>query len=124
VDAVSCSTFRPGERGEKLPGVSSPALEDVFVRSERMVGRRIAQEYVLVPILGRGADADGIFNLNRLGAFVWEEMDGRRDGRAIVERITETFEVDAARASRDYLGFVSQLLSIEAVAPASGRRDK
>jgi Coenzyme PQQ synthesis protein D (PqqD) len=104
--------------------VSSPALEDVFVRSDRMVGRRIAQEYVLVPILGRGADADGIFNLNRLGAFVWEQMDGRRDGSTIVERITEAFEVDAARASRDYLGFVSQLLSIEAVAPAHGRREK
>ena len=104
--------------------MSSPALEDVFVRSERMVGRRIAQEYVLVPILGRGADADGIFNLNRLGAFVWEHMDGRRDGRAIVERITEAFEVDHARASRDYIGFVSQLLSIEAVAPANGRREK
>lgn len=122
MDAVSCSTS--GERLERGPGVSSPALEDVFVRSDRMVGRRIAQEYVLVPILGRGADADGIFNLNRLGAFVWEQMDGRRDGSAIVERITEAFEVDAARASRDYLGFVSQLLSIEAVSPANGRREK
>jgi coenzyme PQQ synthesis protein D (PqqD) len=115
VDAVSCSTSRGP--------LSPPTLEDVFVRSERMVGRRIAQEYVLVPILGRGVDADGIFNLNRLGAFVWEQMDGRCDGRAIVGRITETFEVDAARASRDYLGFVAQLLSIDALAPAGGRRE-
>jgi hypothetical protein len=104
--------------------VSAPSLDDVFVRSERMVGRRIAEEYVLVPILGRGADADGIFNLNRLGAFVWEQMDGRRDGRTIVERITQVFEVDVPRASRDYLTFVSQLLSIEAVSPAGGRREK
>jgi hypothetical protein len=104
--------------------VSTPSLDDVFVRSERMVGRRIAQEYVLVPILGRGADADGIFNLNRLGAFVWEHLDGRRDGRAIVERITEVFEVDAPRATRDYLGFVEQLVSIEAVSPAGGGRQE
>ena len=104
--------------------MSSPSLQDVFVRSERMVGRRIAQEYVLVPILGRGVDADGIFNLNRLGAFVWEQMDGSRDGATIVARITESFEVDEGRASRDYLGFVAQLLSIQAVSPSGGRRDK
>ncbi len=101
--------------------MSAPALGDVFVRSERMVGRRIAQEYVLVPILGKGADADGIFNLNRIGAFVWEQMDGRADGHAIVARLTQAFEVDAERASRDYLGFVSQLLSIDAVSPGLGR---
>lgn len=104
--------------------MSSPSLYDVYVRSERMVGRRIAQEYVLVPILGRGVDADGIFNLNRLGAFVWEQMDGSRDGATIVARITEAFEVDEGRASRDYLGFVAQLLSIQAVSPSAGRRDK
>ena len=104
--------------------MTSPALEDVFTRSERMVGRRIAEEYVLVPILGRGADADGIFNLNRLGAFIWEQIDGLADGRAIVDRITERFEVDAGRASRDYLGFVSQLLSIEAVSPTGDVRER
>jgi hypothetical protein len=86
-----------------------------------MVGRRIADEYVLVPILGRGADADGIFNLNRIAAFVWEQMDGRADGHAIVARMTQTFEVESERASADYLGFVSQLLSIDAVSPALGR---
>lgn len=104
--------------------MSDPALEDVFQRSDRMVGRRIADEYVLVPILGRGADADGIFNLNRLGAFIWEQMDGRADGRAIVERVTGTFEVDGARASRDYLAFVAQLLSIEALSPAGRGRER
>jgi hypothetical protein len=122
VDAVSFSTC--AERVGPPPRVNAPALDDVFVRSERMVGRRIAQEYVLVPILGRGVDADGIFNLNRLGAFIWEQMDGRADGRAIVDRITETFEVDAARASSDYLGFVSQLLSIEALSPHRGGRQR
>jgi hypothetical protein len=103
--------------------VSSPSLHEVFVRSERMVGRRIAQEYVLVPILGRGADADGIFNLNRIGAFVWEQMDGRCDGAAIVRRMTQAFEVDDERAARDYLAFVAQLLSIQAVSPAERRRE-
>jgi hypothetical protein len=96
-----------------------PRLEEVYVRSERMVGRRIAGEYVLVPVVGRGADADSIYNLNRVGSFVWEQMDGRRDGAAIAALITEAFDVDRQRAEKDYLGFVSQLLSIQAVHRAS-----
>jgi hypothetical protein len=51
-------------------------------------------------------------------------MDGRADGRAIVERVTGTFEVDGARASRDYLAFVAQLLSIEALSPAGHGRER
>jgi Coenzyme PQQ synthesis protein D (PqqD) len=95
----------------------SPSLADVFARSERMVGRRIADEYVLVPIVGRGADLDAIFNLNRVGAFIWERLDGRSSGEQIVRALMEEFDVDSARAMDDYRGFMAQLLSIEAVSP-------
>ena len=97
---------------------AGPSLDEVFVRSERMVGRRIADEYVLVPIAGRGADVDGIYNLNRLGAFIWERLDGKSDGAAIVQAIVARFEVDADRAARDYREFVARLRSIRAVVPA------
>jgi hypothetical protein len=46
----------------------------------RMVGRRIGDEYVLVPLAGRGADLDSILNLNSVAAFVWEQLDGSRSG--------------------------------------------
>ena len=97
---------------------ASPSLDEVFVRSERMVGRRIADEYVLVPIAGRGADVDGIYNLNRLGAFIWERLDGRNDGAAIVEAIVARFDVDAECAARDYRDFVARLRSVRAITPA------
>jgi hypothetical protein len=80
-----------------------------------MVGRRIADEFVLVPIVGRGADVDGIYNLNRLGAFIWERLDGRRDGIAIVAEIVDQFDVDTQGAARDYRGFITKLQSINAV---------
>jgi hypothetical protein len=97
---------------------AAASLDEVFVRSERMVGRRIADEFVLVPIAGRGADVDGIYNLNRLGAFIWERLDGKRNGTAIVEAIVARFEVDGERAARDYGEFVARLRSIRAVVPA------
>jgi hypothetical protein len=93
----------------------TPALSDVFERSERVVGRRLADEYILVPIVGRGADVDSIFNLNRVGALIWEKLDGRTSGEAVVEAIVERFDVDAARAAEDYAEFVAKLVSVDAV---------
>jgi coenzyme PQQ synthesis protein D (PqqD) len=97
-----------------------PALAAAFGRSERMVARRIAGEFILVPLVGRGADIDSIFNLNRVGAYVWEQLDGQKNGSAIVDGLVERFEVDRETAEADYLGFIEQLRSIGALAdPAS-----
>lgn len=90
-------------------------LHDVFARSERMVGRRIAGEFVLVPIVGHGAQLDAIFNLTRVGAFTWEQLDGRRTGEQVVEALLARFDVDRATAEADYRTFLSKLLAIRAV---------
>jgi len=87
----------------------------VFARSKHMVGRKIGGEYVLVPIVSRGADLDSVFCLNRVAAFVWERLDGQRSGAQIVRELAEHFEVDESRAAEDYEEFLEQLLSIGAV---------
>jgi len=94
-------------------------LTQAFSRSPRMVGRRIAEEYILVPIVGRGAEVNAIFNLNGIAAFIWEQFDGRRDGYRIVLEIAERFEVDRDRAEADYVDFVGKLLLIGALAEGS-----
>jgi hypothetical protein len=102
------------------PAMNATTLEDVFARSDRMIGRKVADDFLLVPIVGRGADADGIFDLNRMGAFIWEQFDGCRDGHRIVRTIAERFDVDHARAEGDYLEFVGKLLSVGALVRATG----
>lgn len=97
--------------------MTAPSLEHVFARSARMVGRQVADEFILVPLVGRGADVDSILNLNRVGTFIWETIDGRRDGAAVVAALVERFEVDQDRAARDYLEFVSKLVSLHALEP-------
>jgi hypothetical protein len=99
-------------------GETALALTTVYARSERMVGRRIADEFVIVPILSRGADADAIFNLNRVGAFIWERLDGKLSGNAIVEAMLEHFDVDRQQAESDCRGFLAQLLEIGAITHA------
>jgi hypothetical protein len=95
------------------PGTS--VLKTAFARSERMVSRRIAGEFVLVPIMSRGADVDSLFTLNRVGAFIWEHLDGQKTGAEIVAALQQRFEVDGKRAQADYCRFLEALQSIKAV---------
>ncbi len=102
--------------------MSRPRLDEPFARSARMVGRRIGDEYVLVPLAGRGADLDSILNLSRVAAFVWERLDGARTGAQVVDAVVERFEVERAEAEADYLELVETLLDIGAVErPPAGR---
>lgn len=90
----------------------------MFARSSRIVGRRIAGEYVLVPLVTHGADLDAIYNLNAVAAFIWERLDGRTPGAQIVAALIDAFAVEATRAEADYLEFVARLLELGAVEPA------
>ena len=93
-------------------------LAQAWARSPRMVGRRIGEEYVLVPLAGRGADLDSILNLNRVAAFVWEQLDGERSGSDVVEAVLERFDVERSRAERDYLELIDTLVEVDAVSAA------
>jgi hypothetical protein len=98
--------------------VSRPRLGEAWARAQRMVGRRIGDEYVLVPLAGRGADLDSILNLNRVAAFIWEQLDGVQTGDAIVEAVVERFDVERARAEADTLELLDTLLELKAIVPA------
>ena len=97
------------------------SLQAVYARSERMVSRRIADEYVLVPLVGRGAQIDVLYNLSRVGAFIWERLDGASDGDAIVAALVSGFEVERPQAERDYQEFLDQLLAVGAVRPIDAK---
>ena len=95
--------------------MTPPQLSDVFTRSDRIVGRRIAGEYVLVPLVGRGTDADFIYTLNRVAAAIWEALDGKASGTDVVRLVVEQYEVAEKEAAADYLELLETLESIEAV---------
>jgi methyltransferase-like protein len=87
-----------------------------------MLARRIGDQYVLVRLAERGADVDSILNLNRVAAFVWEQLDGERSGQEVVEAVLERFEVERFRAEQDYLELIDALVELDAVSVAQRRR--
>jgi hypothetical protein len=58
------------------PAPSVPTLDTSYSRSERVIGRRILDDYILVPIVDRAADVDSIYDLNPAAAFIWSSSTG------------------------------------------------
>ncbi len=100
---------------------SAVSLDTAYERSDRIVARRIAEEFLLVPLVGRGANLDSIYSLNRVGTFIWERLDGKTTGHTLVTALCSHFEVSPPQAEEDFLDFVGTLLRIQAAAPAGGR---
>jgi hypothetical protein len=84
-------------------------LAGVFVQKDEIVSRNIAGETILVPIRGNLADMQNIFTLNKVGAFIWEQLDGKRPLSEIHVSLCDCFEVSSEEAERDILEFVDHV---------------
>jgi Coenzyme PQQ synthesis protein D (PqqD) len=100
--------------------VKRPSLDGVFARSERRTGRRIGDAYVIVPIEAQAVDLDTVLQLNRVAAFVWEQLDGEKTGVSVVDAVVSRFDVDRERAAADYLELLGTLLDAGAIVPTRG----
>ncbi|MBN1483581.1 MAG: PqqD family protein [Chloroflexia bacterium] len=88
-----------------------------YRKSPNLVFRQIADEYVLVPIHQDVADMEAVYTLDGVGAYIWELLDGQRDGYAILELIIEEYNVESEQALNDLVEFLEQLNSIDGISP-------
>jgi hypothetical protein len=86
-----------------------------YRRNEDFVFRRINGESILVPISNNVGDLDSIYNLNEVGTFVWECLDGKNRLADIENLILEAFNLPPYDAETDLNDFVGQLEEIDAV---------
>ncbi len=57
------------------------------------------------------SDHGQLFELNVVGAFIWDLLDGRRTVGEIIERLAESFDVDRATAERDLMQILQELFA-------------
>ena len=93
-------------------------LKKRYKKNENFVFRKIDNETILVPIKDNVGDMGFIFNLNEVGAFVWEHLDGKNRLIDIRNMISKEFEVSSEEAEKDLCEFVSELKEIHAVLQA------
>jgi hypothetical protein len=91
------------------------SMHEVYIKSDSLVHREIADEVILVPIRRHVADLNSLYSLDGVGPRIWELVDGQRSVQVIVDMILEEYAVDQGTAEADVIGFVSDLESIGAL---------
>ena len=82
------------------------------------VTRSIAGETVVVPVRGQVGDLDAIYNLNETGAFIWEQIDGRKSVTQVVEAVRGEFEVALEQAEKETSEFIAALETAGMIEPS------
>ena len=80
-----------------------------YIHQKDIVCRNIAEETILVPIRGNLADMQYIFTLNSVGAFIWEQLDGKKELVEILEILLDCFDTTREQAEKDILEFIDQV---------------
>ena len=97
--------------------------QQTYKRNENFVFRQIDNETILVPIKDNVGDMNCIYNLNELGAFIWQHIKCKNSVADIKEMILSEFEVSESQAEADLNEFVNDLKEIEAIVPADACTD-
>jgi methyltransferase-like protein len=84
-------------------------LNSVISHSSSIVTRKTGNEYVLVPVTNNIADMNSVYTLNDTGAFIWEQIDGKKTVGEIIDALTSEYEIDKETAIKDVLEFVSEM---------------
>jgi methyltransferase-like protein len=90
-------------------------LEQIYRRNADFVYRKIENETILVPIKNNVGDMGSIYNLNEVGAFVWENLDGKKTLDDLKNMVTEEFDVSIQDAEIDLCEFINDLKEIDAI---------
>lgn len=90
-------------------------MKQKFKKSDNIVSRRVADEFVLVPICRSTKEVESIYTLNEVAARIWELMDSEPNANAILEKIVDEFDVSQEEAERDMEDLFQQLEEIKAI---------
>ncbi len=77
--------------------------------SKEFIIRKIADEYVLVPVGKTALTFNGLITVNEVGALIWQELIRGSSVKNIVSKILDEYEVDGVTAEADVREFISYL---------------
>jgi hypothetical protein len=84
-------------------------LKSILSHSPSVVTRKTGNEYVLVPVTNNIADMNSVYTLNETGAFIWEQINGKRNIEEIISLLTDEYDIDTKKAEADILSFIDNL---------------
>ena len=89
--------------------------EKRFRKTKKIVDRLICDEVVIVPVGTELSKQGVIYNLDPVGAKIWQYLDKENSVTRIKDFMVETMDVSPEVAERDLIDFVKDLESAGAI---------
>lgn len=86
-----------------------------MIIKKELIKREIAGETVLVPVGKSVYDANGLFVMNELAAFIWNLLPDVDTEEAICEAVLAEYDVSAETAAQDVAEFLEQLRKLNVI---------
>src|ERR1700693_6520211 len=100
---------------EFVEGRGGTQVEQLFVRSQTVVSRRVAGETLVVPVRGRVGDLASIYSFNQTGSLIWQSLESPKSFAELVSIVEQEYAVEHDQARRDVKQFLHDLLSADLV---------
>jgi hypothetical protein len=84
-------------------------MDLIYSKNPDIIFRKIADEFILVPIRQKAVDLKSVYTLNQTAAFLWELIDSKQSISQITDKFVAEFEVDSSQAQADVWELISQL---------------
>ena len=98
-------------KAEFVEDQCGPHLEQVFVRSQAVVSRRVAGETLIVPVRGKVGDLASIYSFNETGSLIWQSMESPKGLAELISAVQQEYAVGYEQAERDVKQFLNDTLS-------------
>lgn len=82
---------------------------------KELIKREIAGDVVLVPVGKTVYEANGLFILNDVGAFLWDKLPQAEDEDVLLEAVLREYEVTPETAKEDITAFLRKLREMDII---------
>ena len=84
-------------------------IESLFHLKSKFVTRVVGNELIVVPLSANVAQMNELFTLNETAKVIWENLNEGADMSALIQTITDTFDIDRHTAEKDIAVFLQTL---------------
>lgn len=84
-------------------------IESLFRLKSKFVTREVGNELIVVPLSANVAQMNELFILNETAKVIWENLNEGADMSALIQTITDTFDIDRHTAEKDIAVFLQTL---------------
>lgn len=80
---------------------------------KELIKREIAGESFLIPVGRTVYDANGLYALTEVGAFLWDLLPEAKGEEELLRAVLETYDVRRTEAAADIAAFLNKLRQME-----------